>query len=240
MARTRLVNLANFPQLTAINLQADLGATGGPKIVDQCAEVILGFTLESGKTGHIILGGRYAGAFSLTPADATAMLSSFTTGAQWTALAAFLAAQTRLSSVNIRNISARDQPLLPSTGAGAPGTSASPSLPNEVALVTTFRTAQTGPRYRGRMYWPGWATNALGAGNVSADAANTAMDNWSTLIPTVFASHGLTHVLALPARVAYIGATGTSHPARPMESPAVTSRNVINNHWDSQRRRGLK
>jgi hypothetical protein len=236
----RLVNLANFTQFAAVNLSEDLGLIPGPKIVSQCAQITLRFSLESGKVGHVVLGGRYVGAFSSTVATATAIHTGLSTGGAWTALAAFLAASTQFIGVDIRNIAVKDQAILSSSSVASPGTSASPALPNEVALALTLRTASTGPRYRGRAFIPGWATNALGAGNIAAAAAVTALNNWQGTVGGVFGTSGFTWVLALPARNAYTSPmTGRAFDARPQESPAIISASP-NNHWDSQRRRGLK
>lgn len=240
MARSRIVNLANFEQFTAINVLADPGHIGGPYIVPNAAQISLFWTLEDGKTGHNVLVGRYSGAFSGTQAQANSMATALTTGGAWTALAAFMPTTTIFSGVQIRDVNTGNNPAIGSSGVTAAGTSASPAIPNEVAAVITERTAKAGPQNRGRIYVPGWATNAMGAGNVVAAAAVTALGNWAQTIPTALAAQGYTLVIGQPARAAYVGSTGTSHAARAATSQPVTSLLVRDNHWDSQRRRGLK
>lgn len=235
-----LVRLENFQQFEAIDLRQDPGSIGGPRIVPSCAEIVLLFGLESGKQAHIILGGRYAGGFAGTSTQAGAIHTALSTGAQWTALAAFLATSTVFQGVTIRNIATADQPIIPSVTTTQAGSSASPALPSESAVVVTKRTAFTGQSGRGRAYIAGFATNALGAGNVVAAAAVTALQNWANGIGGALAAQGYTHVLLLPARKEYIGATGTLHPARNATSRDISSMTVRNNTWDSQRRRGLK
>lgn len=235
-----LLRLENFEQFAAINVLSDPGSIGGPKVVPQCAEISLLFTLESGKTGHIVLNGRYAGAYAGTVAQAGQIHTALSTGAQWTALAAFLATSTSFIGVTLRNIAAADQPILASITAPAAGSSASAALPSEMAAAITKRTAWTGPSGRGRAYVPGFATNALGGGNVIAAACVTALQNWANNIAGALTAAGYTHVLALPARKEYIGSTGTVHPARAASTRDVSSMSVRDNHWDSQRRRGLK
>jgi len=235
-----LVNLSNLQQVAAVNISSDPGNPGGPKLAPNCAQITLVWTQESGKLAHNVLGGRYAGAFAGTQAQANGILTALTTGAQWTALAAFLAGQSSLTQVTIRNIAVKDQALIVSNAAGQAGTSVSPSLPNETAAVITLRTALAGRANRGRMYVPGWATNGLGAGNVIAAAAVTALNNWAGTIQAALAAQGYTWVIVQPARVAYTGSTGTAHPERDATSTAVSSVSVKDNHWDSQRRRGLK
>jgi hypothetical protein len=51
------------------------------------------------------------------------------------------------------------------------------------------------------------------------------------------ASSGFTPVIVQPARAAYTGATGTSHPARPAGSIDISAHAVRNTLWDSQRKR---
>lgn len=240
MARSRVVNLANFEQFTAINLLADPGHIGGPTIAPNVAEIRLNFALEDTKSAHCVLHGRYSSAFAGSLAQCNAIFAALSTGGSWTALAAFLATTTQFTGVSIRDINSAGNPYLSSNTAAVPGTSASPSLPNEVALVASLGTAKTGPGNRGRFYLPGWATNALGAGNVAAAAAVTAFNTWQTLILPAFSAQGYTWVIAQPARAAYVGSTGTSHPARPAGSAPVTTTITRDNHWDSQRRRGLK
>jgi hypothetical protein len=240
MARSRIVNLANFEQFTAINLLSDPGHIGGPKIIPNAAEIRLRFTLEDGKVGHIVTCGGYAGTFAGTVAQANAIFAALGTGAQWSALAAFLATTTAFAGVDIRDLNSAGNPYISSTAAASPGTSASTALPNEVAAVITLLTAKTGPQNRGRMYVPGWATNALGAGNVIAAAAQSALGAWSGQFAGAYSAQGYVHSIAQPARAAYTGSSGTQHPARVATKIAVTSTALKDNHWDSQRRRGLK
>lgn len=240
MARNRIVNLANFEQFAAINLLSDPGHVAGPKIAPNCAEIRLFFSQEDGKAAFVVLNGRYPGAFAGTVAQCNSILTALTTGAQWTALAAFLATTSALAVVQIRDINSAGNPYIQSTSSGAGGTSASPALPNEVAVVVTKRTAKTGPQNRGRAYVPGWATNAMGTGNVVAAAAVTALGNWAATWTTAMQAQGYTHCIAQPARAAYVGSTGASHPARAATTIDITSLAVRDNHWDSQRRRGLK
>lgn len=235
----RIIRLANIEQFAAVNLTLDPGAVGGPKVIPQAAEVTLVYGLPSGKFGHNVLIGRYSGPFALTATDANGILTSLTTGAQWTALAAFFSADMNLGAVRIRDLNVRDQPVIESTVTGAPGASASPALPTEVALVVTLRTPLTGAQNRGRMFVPGWATNALGTGNTAAAAAVTALNNWASIIAGVFAAHGMTWSVGHLQRQEYIGAGGTVHPAREAGTVPIQSVAVRDSAWDTIRRRGL-
>lgn len=237
----RIVRLENLQQFTAINVLTDPGAIGGPKIITQCAEITLGWGLESGKIAHNVLHGRYTGEFAGSTANCNAILSALTSGAAWTSLQPFLSNTTGLNQLTIRNLNVRDQPLILNTTGGGNGTSVSAALPSEVALVVTLRTAFTGPQNRGRIYVPGWATNALGAGNVAAAAAVTALNAWASTIAGILqANGGYLFSIGHVARQAYTGSTGTQHPARVDGTVPVTTLAVRDNHWDTNRRRGLK
>jgi hypothetical protein len=108
------------------------------------------------------------------------------------------------------------------------------------------RSQQRGDRVsvdgRGRYYIPGFASNAVGAGGVIAAACVTAINNWAGNV----ANSGLSaiigpQVLGLPARAAYTSPiTGRNFPARNAQTVALTGVQMKDNHWDSQRRRGLK
>lgn len=240
MSRSRIINLANVQQFAAINVLSDPGYIGGPKIIPSAAAITIHWALGSGIPAHNVLTGRYSGAFHGTPTEANSILSGLTTGANWTALAAHLAPTVSIGGVSIRDLNAADQPLIPSTAPGLPGTSTGSELPNEVAAVVTFRTAFTGPENRGRMYVPGWATTALGANNTIAAAAVTALSNWASIIAGVLSAQGYILCVGHVARASYTGATGTVHPARAAGTVPVTTTSVRDNHWDSQRRRGLR
>jgi hypothetical protein len=240
MARSRIVNLDNFQQFTAINVLLDQGSLGGPTVIPNAVQIVLDWTLDDGRLAHNVTYGTVAGGFTPTVAVANTLFSALSTGGLWTAFAAFLSTGTAFSGVTLRDVRSANQPLIASTGAAAPGTSASPALPNEVAVVVTLRTALTGAANRGRMFIPGWATNALASGNVVAAAAVTALQAWASSIGGIYGANSMPMALGHKARAAYTGSTGTVHPARPAGLVTITSLVVRDNHWDSQRRRGLK
>lgn len=237
----RLIRLDSLEQFAAVKVVSDGGAIGGKVKIPSAVQVTYVWALSGGKTAHCVLYGRYAGTFSMTSATATAALQALTTGAAWTALAAHIAPTAQLGSLFLRDVNEVDKPIIQATAGTAPGTSTGTALPDETAVCITFQTAFAGPSGRGRIYIPGWATTALGTGNVIAAAAVTALGNWATTnIANSFAAMSATHVLGLQERAAYTGTTGTQHPARPATTRDVTARIVKDNHWDTQRRRGLR
>lgn len=235
-----ILRLDNLQPFQAVNLLLDPGHIGGPVVIPSCAQITFYWTLEDGKIAHNVLYGRYAGTFAGTQTQANGIMTALTTGGPWTTMATFLATSTLQVGVSIRNVAIANQPLISSNLAGVPGTSPSPALPNEVACCVTLRTGNAGQAGRGRLYVPGFATNALGTGNVIAAGAVTAVGNWAATITGALNSQGYVFVLGLPARAQYTGATGTVHPARAATSVTIASTQVRDNHWDSQRRRGLK
>lgn len=219
---------------------ADLGAIGGPIVIPSAAKI--SFVWQGTNTVIVTnqLYGRYSGGFDLTQDEVNAMSTALASGTTWTTLAGFLAPTFSKVGLWVQNVASPGQPVM-SGGGSSPGTSAGTALPDETALVVTFRTATTGVAGRGRMYMPGWATNALGTGGVAAAPAVAALQAWaSATIPAVMAAGGFTHVIGHQARQAYTGETGTAHPARAAGTVDVSAYIVRDNHWDSQRRRGLR
>jgi hypothetical protein len=240
MARNRIVNLANFEQFTAINVLADAGNIGGPKVIPSVAEIVLDWSLAGVKLAHNVMHGRYTGSFSGTVAQANAIFTALSTGTPATTLLTHMPSSVFMTAVTIRDLGVPNAPLVVSTGTAATGSATGNALPYEVALVVTKHTALTGRANRGRIYVPGWGTAAVANDNTAIPAVVTDLQAWANTIQGAFNASGYTMVIAQPARAAYIGSTGTSHPARPAGSVTVGSLFVRDNHFDSQRRRGLK
>lgn len=237
---SRIVNLDNFQQFTAINVLSDPGAIGGPFVIPGACQVVLQWTLPDGKAGHNVLYGAVQPSFNPTAAIADAILTGLTTGATWTALATHMAGNSALNAVLLRDVRGPGLPVVASTGAPHLGTAAGTALPNEVALVVTLRTPFAGIQNRGRMYVPNWDITSINADNTAAATVVTALGNWASNILTVFTSNAMTWSIGHKARQQYTGSTGTVHPARPAGVVTVTQAVVRDNHFDSMRRRGLK
>lgn len=237
----RVVRLDSLSQFAAVNLLSDLGAVSGKIIIPSCVQVHIIWTLTDGKTARNVLGLRVASNYTPTPTSADLIRAQLVTGANWSTYASFLAPGTVLTRVDLRDMRAVDQPFVSSTGAAAPGVSTGTALPSEVAAVVTLRTNLTGPGNRGRVYLPGFATNALGAGDVIASGAMTAIAGFVTNITNGMAAAPGEWVLMQKPRAGYTSPiTGTVFPARAAGTISLASKIVRDNHWDSQRRRGLK
>jgi hypothetical protein len=238
---TRFVRLDQVQQFAAINVLSDLGLDGGPIVIPLTWQVGFEWTTASGKRAHNVLYGTAAAGFNPTVSTVNAMMSVLTTGTQWANLAAQLAPTTAFAALTIKDVRTEHKPVLPSTNPPVPGTSATAEMPDEVALCITFRTADTGPGNRGRIYIPGWSATALAAGNVASPTAVSALNAWAQTIASCFSGSGLTLALGLRHRNAYTSPiTGTDFPERQAVGKPVTIITVRDNHWDSQRRRGLR
>jgi len=235
-----LINLANFPQLTAINLLSDPGRIGGPMVIPNAVKVMIVWTLGDGKLARNVLGGTVTSFTTASAAVAEAMRAALAGHAQTVALLGQLAPTVTLTRVEIQDIRQAQLPIFASTGGPSPGTGTGTELPDEVALVLTLRTGGIGQQNRGRLYQPGWTSAALGAGNIANTAAVTALTNYPAAVNAMMSAGGLSWGLLKPERAAYTGSTGTAHPHRPASIAPITSTVVRDNHWDSQRRRGMK
>ena len=237
----RIVNLNNLTQFQATSL-SDGGYLPGPRIIPNAVQVVINWNLTDGKTGHNVLYCTYSGTPALSVALAETIRAGLVNGAAWTALAAFMTTTASLASVTILDVRSSASVAFQSTGAASPGAAANPAIPDETALVITARTASRGPANRGRIYVPGWAGNAVGAGGIVAAATVAALQTWATTnVFNMLNSAVGAMVIAHPARQAYTSpATGRHFDARVAGTVPITALTVRNNTWDSQRRRGLK
>jgi hypothetical protein len=103
----------------------------------------------------------------------------------------------------------------------AAGTNGTESLPANVALVTTLRTAKRGRSYRGRCYWAPFTEGANDAtGSPTAAVATATQVQWTAFL-TALGGTGVSLVVA-----SYFHATAED----------VTTC-TTDTRWDSQRRR---
>lgn len=211
-------------------------------MIPNAVQVRLDWTVATGQRVHNVLYGQVSSGFSPTPSVADAILTALTAGASWTAMATHLATTTALASITLRDVRQENQPLVQSAGAAHPGTDSSIALPLEVALVITLRTALVGRANRGRVYVPGYGAAQNLAGNVASATCVTDTQSWfnNNVFPA-FSGSGMILSLGHPRRQAYTSpVTGREFPARDAGLVPITLGVVRDNHWDSQRRRGLK
>lgn len=235
------VPVSSLPQFLAVNLLRDPGYDPANRTIPNCCEVRLNWTLQDGKVAHNILHASYSGTPPLSSALAQTIFAAITGGATWTALQVRLNVNTLLTGVTLTDIRSLSGLAVNSTGAGVPGTSASPALPDEVALVVRLQTNNRGRSGRGRAYQPGFAADSMAPGNTVLAATVTALQAWyANNVAIAIANNLGVVVLGLHSRVAYQSpSNGATIPARPATTVPVTSY-VVDNHWDTQRRRGLR
>ena len=235
-----IMRLDQVQQFAAINLLVDPGAIHGPKIIPNTAQIKLNWSLTDGRIAHNFLYANYTGSPAFTNTIAQQVYAALIAGAGWTGMAAFIASTTSLTGVSLLDIRSSAGHEFNSTGAAAPGTAAGVALPDEVAICVTLGTANRGPSGRGRIYLPGWASGAAGTSGTINAATVSAITAWLNNVGTAVGIIG-GMVLALPARQAYTSpVTGRQFPARAAGNVPITTLAVRDNHWDSQRRRGLK
>jgi hypothetical protein len=218
----------------------DPGETGGPVVIPNGVQIVLNWALADGRPAHNVMYGRAGGIPAPNAAQAEAIRVAITSGINWTNFAGGISTTTSLTGVSLRSVHSANAALFTSTGAAVSGTNVSVALPNETALCVTLRTALSGKANRGRIYLPGHSVDQITAGNLINPGAVTNAQVWVNGFFSAFTGSGYTWSIGQKARQAYTGTTGTSHPARNAGLVDVESVIVRDNHWDSQRRRGLK
>ena len=218
----------------------DLGHIPGPIVIPNAIQMRFRWSLLDGKVAHNVFYGQVGGGFVATAAIAEALRAGISGAGAWTALAAYIASGASLAGVDLLDVRSVGNAIVSSTGAALPGTSASTALPDEVAAVLTLRTAKTGQGNRGRAFIPGFASNACGASGVILAATVTALSNFGGALPGLFLGQSITMSIGNPARAGYTSPkTGRVFAPRSAGLVTVTSVVCRDNHWDTQRRRGL-
>lgn len=111
---------------------------------------------------------------------------------------------------------------------GNVGTSAGISLPNNVALTITFRTAQRGRSSRGRNYIPGLTETNVTNNEVASASVDYFQDAYALLMSGAFAGPGIWSV---------VSRYNNNAPRVLGQSLPVTAVAVVDAVVDSQRRR---
>jgi hypothetical protein len=240
---SRIVAFDSLQPFQAVNLLLDPGHVAGPVIIPNACRVRLNWNLADGKVGHNVMYAQYSGTPVLSPTVAESVRQAITTGATWTSFLALLHPNCSFAGVTLLDVRSSTATEITSTGAALPGTGAGTSVPDEVAICLTLRTANRGPSGRGRIYLMGFlASNINATGGTVAPGTVAAITAWGNgpLLAGIASSLGPV-VLGLPARAGYTSpATGRVFPARAATTVPVTAALCRNNTWDSQRRRGLK
>lgn len=217
----------------------DLGRTPGSVIMQNTVEVDLLWNTAGGKAVRNILHATVATAFTATPTISQAVFAAITSGATWTAYAAFLHSTAQMAGVQIKDVRNANSAYAVSTGLAVAGTGAGAALPAGVAAVCNLKTLFAGRHYRGRVYLPGLDSSALvAATGIFLGTFQTAAQNWMALVQSALNTSGMTLAIGQPARLAYTGRKGALHPATPSGSTAVNQM-IVRLQPFEQRRRNL-
>lgn len=214
----------------------DGGRIAGPQNVPSTIEIRCEVILSNTKPSFFTLHGSYVtppNIPNLAPSLFTALSSIWSTN-----LAPFMSTATSFTNVYVRDMASHTNPVSVGTGAAVSGTSASPAMPPEDAIVLTENVAARGRGLKGRIYLGGWATNADSGNGIIAPTCVTAITNFGTALFTQISNQSLTPAVAQVARNQYQGITGTTHAARNAGPVTVMSYTLLDNRWDAQRRRG--
>jgi len=199
-------------------------------IVPQAAQMRLIWSLSGQLYALNIIGVVNAGGIAITQAltntIGTAVKAAFTSSGQVGTVSTIVS----LANVGLRDVRSASQPEFIDTGGAVAGTMAGDFLPPQIALCITLRTALAGPRFRGRVYLPGYGESANTAvGVVNATAASV---NFVTAIKTALVANALDlGVIHRP--------TAAPLPVSAGFITTVTSIVARDSVWDTQRRRAI-
>lgn len=216
----------------------DGGRIRGAFTVPSVIEIVMMFTLVNLKSASI----RFHGAFVTAPANMQTLANalSVSLGTAWsTNLAPLCPPGTTYNGITARDMTLTTNPVAFAPVTPVPGTAAAPALPLpvNVAAVMTQNISSRGRGLKGRVYLPGFASNADAGNGQMTTATGTAINSFGTAVTAALTAQSLTATVAQPARQAYIGVTGTAHGPRSVGHTNVTSMVARDLIWDTQRRR---
>lgn len=223
----------------------DPGRIPGPVFINNCVALRLIWKLCNGKQASNILHARYATKPTFTTAYINDIDSDIKSALTSSGLLNNLDSSTQYLNTAIRDM----QETSPGSGVGwsewmsgnaeATGQAvAGQPVPPGVAFVVTLRTGNSGQANRGRVYLPGFNTNALQTGGTIPDAVKEDCRVFIEAIQDILAGVNLTLCIAHPARKAYeSGDPPVQHPARSAGTVTVGNIVCLNNVFDSQRLR---
>lgn len=205
--------------------------------IDLAALVVLRWQVVSLVTTNV-LGAMRTGTVTYDQALAnaldTAVKAAFTAN-----LAARFSPSAQLTSVGIRDINTPNNAEFIGVNAPVAGTGTGDPLPKQVALCVTLRTLQTGPAHRGRVYLHGFSEAENDPNGLATTAAQTSAAAFINAVDSALLARGLQlAVLSRPVPAQIIPARAEiTIPGRAGQAQDVSSVQVRNGRWDTQRRR---
>jgi len=208
-----------------------------PLVLANAVQVRLIWSLN-GKIACNVLGGSVTGGYvnSQTHADdlGTAVLARFTSSG----LKALCATTTRLFGVGIRDVRTPNEVEYQSSASFVAGTGTGDPLPNEVAAVVTLRTARAGKSYRGRVYFSGADEDQNDSTQHMEGPYQTAVIAFLTGVQADMATEGIDLAVLSAPRYANL-LPPLDIETWPGALTPVTSMQMLDGKWDSQRRRRI-
>jgi hypothetical protein len=155
-----------------------------------------------------------------------------------------------LIRVGVRDLRIEHAAEFLDAGTSVVGSGVGDSLPSQVALCITLRTASAGKSFRGRVYLGGFIETENDAAGTALTVVSTNCVSFLTAVSSAMTASGLTFAVASrPAERTTLvettfhndGTTSTrtvtQSPARAGGSTPVTSISSRNSQWETQRRR---
>lgn len=165
-------------------------------------------------------------------------------------LAPMMNSGSGLVRVGVRDLRVEHAAEFLDAGASVVGTGTGDSLPSQVALCMTLRTASAGKSFRGRVYLGGFTETQNDPAGLGIVAASTNCVAFLTAVSSAMSGSGLVFAVASrPAERSTVVKTTfhndgttttrtiTQSPARAGGSTPVTSISSRNVAWETQRRR---
>jgi len=218
-------------------------------VIPNCIQIRLLWTVDANLAINV-LNTSHAGTVPVNQALANSLGASIKT-AFTNNLALHYRSSAALQRIGVRDMSAPNQPEFLDTNPGVGGTGVGDSLPANVAMCITHRTAKSGKSFRGRTYLPAMIETVNGPGGTADPAAATAALAFFTAVGAAFVSAGLKFAIASRAadretltRTTFFddGSQQVDVLSETKRKDAsltdVTSSSSRTGQWESQRRRG--
>lgn len=199
-------------------------------IVPQAAQLRLIWAWSGSLYALNVLGVVNAGGIAITQALTNTIGTAVKAGFASSAQNAVISSAVTLVNVGLRDLRSANQPEFIDTGAAVAGTSGGDSLPQQISLCITLRTAQAGKMFRGRSYLCGY-TEANNTGGAGVSVAVPGVAFVTAIKSALLASSldlGVIHrptVAPLPVTAGFV-----------TNVTAIVCRDSV---WDTQRRRAI-
>jgi len=210
----------------------------GPIVIPNCAMVKVQYAMNG-----MILSNVYHGALTvagpLNPNIAETIFSAIKSAAGTTAWFAQVSTEFSMTGVEVKDLRAANNPIIPSTGVPLVGSGTGTPISQGTSLVVTLATQFSGRGFFGRSYLFGLDSGQLSTARDVTQAAATAAVNFVQAINTAMTASQLPMVVAQRLLLA---STNPSAPPpynanRPAGTLPVQAIRVTDLRLDSQRRR---